>query len=164
METILKFDMKKAIWQLPAILTLSVALGLGVNFFRPDGIPLVRHWNTDIMEQKAAEGLRVIPLEEAVRLYREQQAVFIDARPQTFYAEGHIKGAVNLPWNRAEELFIDVLTPVPPEETVITYCDGISCDLSENLAEFLTDIGYTDVYVLPDGWNRWKAQGLPTGP
>lgn len=156
--------MKNAIWQLPAILILSAVLGLSVNFFRSDGIALVRHYSKDVLEQKVAEGLKTIPLEEAARLYRNRQAVFIDARPQALYAEGHIKGAVNLPWQRAEELFIDVLTPIPPEKQVITYCDGVSCDLSENLAKFLTDLGYTDVYVLPDGWSRWKGKGLPTSP
>jgi len=154
--------LKPVLWQVPAILLASIVLGLGVNHFRPGGLELARDWRTVAVAEKTAQGLPVISLDDAAQLHRESQAVFIDARPQAAYAEGHIRGAVSLPWHRAEEQFIDVLPDIPTEQTVITYCDGVSCELSDHLAEFLVDLGYTNVHILPDGWGRWKEKGLPT--
>lgn len=153
---------KKALWQIPAIALISIFLGIGINHFRPGGIPLVRNWSEAPVAGKTAEGIPVISLDDAARLHRDRQAVFMDARPQPLYAGGHIQGAVSLPWEQAEEIFIDVLKDIPPEKTVVTYCDGISCELSDHLAKFLSDLGYGRVYVLPDGWSRWSNKGLPT--
>jgi 3-mercaptopyruvate sulfurtransferase SseA len=45
--------------------------------------------------------------------------------------------------------------------TLITYCDGESCDLSHELALFLKEMGFENVRVLVNGWSVWQQAGLP---
>jgi rhodanese-related sulfurtransferase len=54
-----------------------------------------------------------------------------------------------------------VLAKIPPDVTIITYCDGEDCDLSMNLARALFFRGYENIRVLVNGWTRWKGAGLP---
>ncbi len=155
-------QIKQAIWQIPAILALSVVLGLGVNHFRAGGIALVREGNQKPAMPSAPGDPPDISIERAARLHQKDAAVFIDARPQSAYRAGHIQGALNVPWHKAEEMFVEVAPDIPMEKPVITYCDGASCHLSDKLAEFLSELGFEDVFVLPNGWSRWKENGLPT--
>jgi 3-mercaptopyruvate sulfurtransferase SseA len=46
--------------------------------------------------------------------------------------------------------------------TIITYCDGESCELSHELALFLKEMGFANVRVLVNGWTVWQQAGLPT--
>lgn len=154
--------MKPAVWQIPAILALSVVLGTGANLVRPEGIAFFPDRQHQQMEPAAEEAGQAISLERAARLYREDDAVFIDARPRSAYRAGHIRGAFNIPWHDAEEVFFEVAPEIPMEKPVITYCDGPACNLSHKLAEFLSELGFSKVYVLPNGWSRWKNKELPT--
>jgi 3-mercaptopyruvate sulfurtransferase SseA len=43
----------------------------------------------------------------------------------------------------------------------VTYCDGETCSLSEDLAKELMAMGYKQVKVLLNGWTRWNEAGLP---
>lgn len=44
---------------------------------------------------------------------------------------------------------------------VVTYCGGIHCPLSGNLAKHLKTLGYTNVREYPEGFSGWKAAGKP---
>jgi len=103
----------------------------------------------------------IISLEESLRLYESGEVLFLDARPESQYVEGHIKGAVNLPWQDLDRYFMDVLEKLDGPEAIITYCDGEACDLSHELALFLNETGFEKVYVLVNGWSVWIEAGLP---
>jgi len=102
-----------------------------------------------------------ISLSSAEKLFFQHQAVFIDARSPDQYRKGHIKGALNIPWNSVEKSIGYVLENIDPDTTIITYCDGLKCSLSHNLANFLIQLGYSDVKVLVNGWSAWLEKGLP---
>ena len=57
-------------------------------------------------------------------------------------------------------------TPSPPPPPNWTPSSPIatlrSCELSHDLAIFLTDIGFADVRVLVNGWTVWQAAVSPT--
>lgn len=151
----------KSIYRIFLIALISATVGFGANTVRNDQIPV---WHPGDSEARANTGendpLR-ISLQGAERLYEEDAALFIDARPESAYQSGHIKGAVNLPWQKAEEQFYEVIENVPADKPIITYCDGESCELSDFLASFLQDIGYPNAKALHDGWGRWQEKGLP---
>jgi rhodanese-related sulfurtransferase len=86
---------------------------------------------------------------------------FIDARPAEEYREGHIKGAINIPFYGSEN-YEDVLSKIPKTETIVTYCSGDDCDLSILLGDELFKKGYNRIYVFFGGWNDWKRLGYPT--
>jgi rhodanese-related sulfurtransferase len=86
-------------------------------------------------------------------------ALFVDARPADEFAQGHIPGAVNLP-------FDDVFTK--PElaksldsrgRPIVAYCDGGNCELSKNLAFALIETGQKKVLVFTTGLSGWKDAG-----
>ena len=144
------------------IILISMALGAAVNLISPAGIPFVESWS--MAEKLATEDgdTLAIPLEEAAALFETDGAVFIDARTPSEYDQGHIQGAVNLPWHDVDNYFETVIMTLDPEALHITYCDGETCSLSHDLAMFLKELGFTRVKVLVNGWSLWKEHQLPT--
>jgi len=151
----------RILYQIIGIFVLVGIAGLGSNALRSE--PLLV-WGSPRPESEASASeinpLR-ISLERASELYQTEQAIFIDARPEAAYRAGHIKGAINLPWQRAEEEFFRVLEQIPRDRPIVTYCDGKACELSDHLAGFFQDLGYTRARALHNGLSRWQNKGLP---
>lgn len=137
----------------------GIALGMGLlfNAVRPDRIPLVatQEW---ITPQALAQG--EISLAKATRLFFAKEVIFLDARDADAYAQGHIEGALSLPFFAFEETFPGLQAALE-KTTVITYCDGEMCRLSHDLADQMRARGLKNVYVLANGWKRWTAANLP---
>jgi rhodanese-related sulfurtransferase len=94
---------------------------------------------------------------DAMKLYRENKAVFVDVRSNQQFALGHIKGALSIPGSQIIKRFSEV----PPMKTVITYC---ACDAEQSsgrAAATLIAHGVKNVWALKGGWDEWKAQGGP---
>lgn len=153
----------KAVFQASLVFLVAVVLALGVNRFRTDGIPLVVDWSSEARLKAATGDGMVIPLNEAVAFYDAREAVFVDARPPDIYAEGHIPGALNVPWQQVNDYLDTFFEKVTDTKAiVIAYCDGEACSLSEDLALMLSDMGYENVKVLINGWTVWTQNGYPT--
>lgn len=103
----------------------------------------------------------MIHLPEAKDLFESEEALFIDARHEFEYAHGHIPGALNLPISEfdARRTVVDFL---PKDRILITYCDGVECNSSINLATKLHEAGFSGVRIFFGGWNEWTSQDLPT--
>jgi rhodanese-related sulfurtransferase len=147
-----------------AIILISAVLGLAVNYFRSEGLPLAARPSADARPTTSAEsgeGLS-IPIEEAEALFYTQTGMFIDARPEDLYLQGHIQGALNLPSNALDARLSEVMAGVPLDTDIITYCDGTGCNSSKEVAFALMDNGYTNVRVLINGWTVWQKAQLPT--
>jgi len=142
-----------------AILAIGLSCGLAFNQFRPGGLDLL-HFKARVPDDPEKQE-HIIPLDMAAALFADKKAVFIDARPASLYEKGHIKGALSLPWNEAEEKFVYIADKLPENKIIITYCDGIACELSSNLADFLESMGFKNVRVLINGWSLWKKNRLP---
>jgi rhodanese-related sulfurtransferase len=116
----------------------------------------------------AAAGLPVIPdsrdpievgVDVVQRFHAAGAALFLDARSAEEYAEGHIAGAVNLPFddvykNPALAKAVDAKGRV-----LVTYCGGGDCDLSRSLAFSLIDAGFRKVLVFTGGLPAWASAG-----
>lgn len=124
---------KQAAWQIPSLMVLASIIAFGVNQWRADGIPLVGNWSVEARFADAAGESLVISIEEARRLFAGQGALFLDARPSHQYSEGHIQGALSLPWQDVDRYFGDMAGRLEGVKTIITYCDGDGCDLSHEL-------------------------------
>lgn len=152
----------QAVWQSGAIVVMAIAVGLLVNQVRPSGLPLMADWSPEARLKAASGDSMVIPIEQAVEFYHSQEAVFVDARSPELYDEGHIPGAVNVPWEQVNEYLPLFFDRVPDfNEIVIAYCDGDTCSLSEHLALMLREMGYANVKVLVNGWTVWQEKNLP---
>lgn len=156
----------KGMRQAVAIFLFSALLALLVNALRPDGLAWVGDWTPQAqLALNTGENL-MISLPEAEAFYYAEAALMLDARSPEEYAAGHIAGARNLPWEQFDAHMNEVIQEVYREDLIITYCDGESCNLSQEVALALMDRGYTNVRVLVNGWTLWQANSLPvaTGP
>jgi rhodanese-related sulfurtransferase len=101
-----------------------------------------------------------ISLDYAMMKFQLKNTVFLDSRYPEDFKSGHIKGAINLPYEEFEEHAPQILPKLPKDEEIITYCDGSECETSLLLARELMDLGYRDVKVFFGGWQEWEKAGL----
>ena len=88
--------------------------------------------------------------------------IWIDARPATAFAAGHIPGAVNLTEATWEEQLGGVIALWQPEARLIVYCDGAGCQASTAVARRLRrDLSPGSIHVLTGGWPAWRAANPP---
>lgn len=134
----------------------GAALGLAVNTVSPRRIPF-------IAPQKAApQPTDFVPLAEARQLWQGGAAFFLDARAPADYKAGHIAGAYNLPAEDFDARYPQTATLLTPDSVIVTYCDGMECDLSHHLTDQLRELGYRNVRILQNGWTAWRQAGLTT--
>jgi rhodanese-related sulfurtransferase len=155
-----------AIWgraarQILTLVILSAVAAVAANALRPDRLPLVGDWSAAARITTATGERMDISLGEAENLFLTDAAVFIDARSEQDYAQGHIQNACSLPWQEVDLKFMGVMEALDLEMPIVTYCDGENCELSHNLALFLRDAGFLNTRVLVNGWTLWQQAGLP---
>jgi rhodanese-related sulfurtransferase len=80
--------------------------------------------------------------------------VALDVRPETEFAHGHLRGAINIPVERLAASMDDL----PAESQYVVYCRGRFCTLSHDAAEILRDHGRA-VRVAEVGVLEWQATG-----
>ncbi len=159
---------RKTFKEIIILVGVSVALALAVNAISPRGIALVGQW--DIAEgvitaspggDAADQKPEIDSVARAKYIFDKDEALFVDARSQNDYDNGHIPGAVSFPVGRFEERVESFLNRYPAEQPIVTYCSGRACEDSHNLAQFLSDVGFTNIRVFIDGLPGWKAEGYP---
>jgi len=102
---------------------------------------------------KVPEGIKSLRTDEVAGLVG--QAVIIDSRPASKFAEGHIPGAVNVPWAELEKQGASLL-PADKAKPVVFYCGGVTCVMSPKSAAVAKQAGFADVAAYPDGEPGWK--------
>lgn len=84
------------------------------------------------------------------------QVVIVDVRSRDGYREGHLPGAINIPFeelpNRAKEL--------PKDKDIISYCWDVTCILCTKAAYVLASKGYRAKEML-GGIETWQESGFP---
>lgn len=151
----------QSIWQCGAVFTLAVFLGFSINQFRDSRLPLFEDWSMKTRLVSPSGERLDISIAEAKSLFLREAVKIIDARPGDDYKKGHIKGARSLPWNEVDQKFMAATKDISVHTPIITYCDGKTCELSHNLANFLRDLGFNNVKILVNGWTKWQKAGLP---
>ncbi len=153
--------MKKGLIQAVAVIVTASAIGFFVNYLRNDGLNINKSWSVQArMTTDSGENL-IIPLQQAEKIFTENKAVFIDARSEEDYNRSHIKGALSLPMHEIDDKFMDISQKLPQDKLIITYCDGKTCSLSHDLAEFFLSAGFNRVKVLINGLSVWKKADMP---
>ena len=153
---------RRTLYEAVMVALITLALSAAAYLIRPHALPL---WpsKTRLAEPEGnSPGYREISFDRAVALFKKHAALFADARPRHAFIEGHIKGAVHLDPYLFETWSQTLTAETPLDQTIVTYCDGATCSLSEELAEKLTWLGYEKVFYLKDGWRQWQQAGLPT--
>jgi rhodanese-related sulfurtransferase len=84
---------------------------------------------------------------------------FIDARDVSDFNAGHIQGAMNIPFHEIET-YKDRLNGLPKDQVYVTYCSS-ACDVSIDMAYYMTKLGFKKVYIFHGGWDEWSNAGYP---
>ncbi len=99
---------------------------------------------------------------EALKLYVDAEgALVIDARDPEEYGDGHIAGAINLPYDRAISDPAMLETLGTGGRPIIVYCGGGACEASLNLAFELLAVGHERIAVYEGGFPEWSDAGYP---
>ena len=102
-----------------------------------------------------------VKLANVKKFFDAGAAVFVDAREAPEYAEGHIAGALSVPFDDAvgKPALLEPFKKVG--KPLILYCSGGDCELSKDLARNMLAEGIRKVLVFTDGFPAWKAAGYP---
>jgi len=152
--------LRSALRQGILLVTFGVIVGAVFNGLRTDGLPWVGFWSSSSAAVQHLQGLKKISLEEAWALYKSGQALFLDARDPEAFHERHFPGAINISPEEAEAFCEEALTFAESGMQIISYCDGVACPSSSELAWALQEYG-VKVRVLVNGWSLWLKAGFP---
>lgn len=93
----------------------------------------------------------------------DPRILFVDARNDECFTEGHIPGAVLLDHYYMDEYIADVLATVECAEQIVVYCNGIECEDGALVCLDLIDEGIAadKLFLFKGGWEAWVQAGLP---
>lgn len=153
--------MKRSLLQSIGIIIISGALGICVNAFRAEGIPLMERWQEKVLNEQLTGGLPAVSLKQVKEAHKSGDALFVDARDPEFFEQGHIPGAVSLPVRDFDSVFPRLKEKLRAAPRVITYCDGVSCEMSVELTEKLLFAGLEYIEIFTGGIQQWQGAGQP---
>ena len=124
--------------------------------------------SAQISERLRGKGLQELKLSQVEILFHDPRSqdgriIFVDARNQDDYQEGHIPGAYELDPYHPEKEMGTVLPICQAAEKVVVYCTGGDCEDSDTAALLLQDAGVPDqkLFVYGGGFTEWEAAHLP---
>jgi rhodanese-related sulfurtransferase len=160
--------LRKTMKEIIILVGISIILAMVVNFLSPKGIALVGQWDTSKgvitasptgPEEWKPEEINSVA--RAKEIFDNGNVLFVDARSQDNYEDGHIPGAVSLPLGQFDELIGSFLDQHAAARSIVTYCSGRTCEDSHHLAQLLFELGFDNVKIFIDGFPGWKAEGYP---
>jgi rhodanese-related sulfurtransferase len=115
-------------------------------------------------------GAKLVSADDVVKA-QASGATVIDTRVASEYADGHIKGAINVPYREksAKAVNFDAgqdgfnLDKLPADKAsaVVVYCNGPECWKSFKASTAAIKGGYSSVLWYREGFPNWKSKGLP---
>jgi rhodanese-related sulfurtransferase len=119
-------------------------------------------WSVVGAVDAGAQDVPRISIQELKKMMDDGKPVtIIDVQPKDVHKEGHIKGAISLPWK--SQISVEDLWIVPRDKPIVTYCDcGPGESDSTDVASQLLQLGFENVRVLGDpSIKGWKESGYP---
>jgi rhodanese-related sulfurtransferase len=124
---------------------------------------------TELLAARLKEqGLQLVDNDAAAQLFHDPRfgqgrIVFVDARDEAHYREGHIPGAYEFDPYHPEKYFPTALPVCQAAEQIVVYCHGGDCDDSESAALLLRDVGIATnkLFIYSDGITGWTNNHWP---
>ncbi len=119
-----------------------------------------------------AEGLQPLDLKQAEQMFNDPRRaqggiLFIDARNEAHYQDGHIPGAYQLDHyeliKQPAKWLPDLLPICLAAQEIVVYCNGGDCEDSRFAAIDLRDahVPKEKLFVYEGGFMEWATNGLP---
>lgn len=105
----------------------------------------------------AAEVKPITAGELVLMMSGKEPIVIVDVREPELYMMGHVKGAINIPYDTAHKRILKELSPM---DTIVFVCHG--GPMGDELGAILARNGYPRVLNLRGGMNKWTGP-LATG-
>jgi rhodanese-related sulfurtransferase len=102
------------------------------------------------------DNLEPVQSRELWQRVKQGLVTVLDVRPPEEYAQGHIRGAINVPVAELKKR----LHHIPADQEVVAYCRGPYCLLAFEAVEVLRKKG-VKARRLEHGYPEWKSAGLP---
>ncbi|MCZ8143667.1 thioredoxin domain-containing protein [Flavobacterium sp.] len=113
---------------------------------------------TESNEKNTASVYETLDVQAFATAVKKQGDVqIIDVRTPEEFAAGHLEKAQNLNWNAAEE-FEKGIAQLDRSKPVYVYC--LAGSRSTAAAQKLQEMGFTSIYELAGGYQKWRAAGL----
>ena len=147
--------------QVVFFVVISIFLSFSSNLIRKDSIPLLAkklEITEDIDLDSYESTLLAISLDKAKDFF-ENGVLFIDARDEVYYNDGHIRNAMKNVF--LMELIFNIEEKQTKEEPIVVYCGDPGCGDSEDLAYDLQNEGFKKLFVFKGGWLEWSAANYP---
>jgi len=186
--------MIKIIKQAIIIAIIGIILGVFINLINPDGVAFkekpqvidstgvydLRNFRNDPYDTTGAKKPSLFghreknkqgfydPAQisaELAKQFFDINALFVDGRPEADFKAGHIKGAINIPYEGflklTNEQKVELTKKYNKDGIIVTYCSGGSCDVSIDIAYELGRLGFTGVNIYKGGYSEWESKGYP---
>ena len=150
--------------QIYIFITLSLLISFCVNILRTESLPFIAvplekiEDITQIENSSLQPQIREISIDVAERLFSDS-VLFIDAREEEYYIEGHIPNSICN--DDFDSLVYQIEDFVTYNNGFVVYCSDDDCGSSEDLAYQLQDQGFTNIYLFKGGWKQWVENDLP---
>lgn len=102
-------------------------------------------------------GAKEIDTSKAIELINHQDALVLDVRDDSEYAEGHLPNSKHIPSEKIEERWVEI-TKHKEKPIVVIYKSGIR---SNHASTVLHKNGFNQVNNLMGGIDAWKRASLP---
>ena len=122
-----------------------------------------------VMTPESLDGATVVDAEWVKQ--NEGKVMVFDARKKGEYVEGHIPGAISVPYKEKSEKTVNFdpskdkwdMSKYPSDKnaSIVVYCNGVKCWKSYKSIVRLVKAGYTNVHWLRDGFPGWQDKGYP---
>ncbi|MNJ55449.1 molybdopterin biosynthesis protein MoeB [compost metagenome] len=103
--------------------------------------------------QHMPEQLEAISREELLERLREHSVTLLDVRPAAEFAQGHLPGAINIPFEELQKR----LGELSPAQEVIAYCRGPWCVFSRDAVAALR-AGGLQARHFANGVEHWPGE------
>ena len=143
---------------------ISLFISNSFNLIRSDSIPYIAEELEKIKnigqinEKISVSMIREIDIDIAKKLF-QKNILFIDARAEQYYNEGHIPRAICN--DDIEKLIYEIEKRTSFDAGFVVYCSDNDCGSSEELAISLQDQGFMNIFLFKGGWKQWMENNLP---
>ena len=150
--------------QICIYVAISLFISFFINTFRTDSLPYIAislekiEDIAQIEDSSLQPQIREISIDVAERLFLDS-VLFIDARAEEFYQDGHIPNSICN--DDFDSLVYQIEDFITYKNGFVVYCSDDDCGSSEDLAYQLQDQGFTNIYLFKGGWKQWVENELP---
>ena len=157
---------KKLLNQIFSILFISVLVSVAYNQFRSEPLSLVKKKIQILTEVPSLDGMLLEPTITGININLaqtlfENNVIFIDARSEEYFNEGHIPNAICK--DDFDSLVVQLENILGMDDPFVVYCSDDDCGSSEELSYELQSYGFNNIYLFKGGWKEWQNAGLPEG-